>query len=143
MIEARGLPGLVAVALVAALTKATGMGVLPLVAAEAILGDLVLEVAAAVAVVARNVVVHAEERVAGLLQVVELRVLPALRVMTVAALGAAFAVVHIIRRVTGDTFLRGVLVAVAEMTSRAGDLGVPVAEREGGLVVVVTHAPPR
>src|SRR6516162_6642566 len=131
MIEARGLPGLVAVALVAALTKATGMGVLPLVAAEAILGDLVLEVAAAVAVVARNAVVHAEKRVAGLLQVVEFRVLPALRVVTVGALGAALAVVYVIRRVTGVALLRSVLVTVPEMTSRAGDLGMPVAEREG------------
>jgi hypothetical protein len=112
------------------------------VAAEAVFRNLVLQVARAVAVIAGDAVVHAKKRVAGLLQVIELRVLPALGVVTVGALGAPLAPVHIIGLVAGDAFLGRILVAVAEMTGRAGNLGVPVMQRKGGLVVVVAHAPP-
>src|SRR6516162_4779744 len=94
------------------------------------------------AVVAGDAVVHAKERVAGLLQVIELRVLPALGVVAVGALRAPLAAMHIIGRVAGHAFLGRILVAVAEMTGRARDLGVPVAQWESRLVVVVTDVPP-
>src|ERR1700739_4267947 len=111
-------------------------------AAEAVLRDLVLHVAGAMAVGAGDTIVHAFEREPGLLLVIELGGLPVLGHVAFAALQATLAVMDIVRLVAGDAVLRCVFVAVAEMAGGAGRLGVLVAQREGGLVVVVTHVPP-
>src|SRR6266566_2267223 len=77
VVEARRLPFLAAVADAAVLAEATGVRVLRLMAAEAVARQLVLQVPRAVAVVAGDAVVHPLEREAGLLEVIELRGLPA------------------------------------------------------------------
>src|SRR5437588_393967 len=142
VVEARRLPFLAAVADAAVLAEATGVRVLRLMAAEAVARQLVLQIPRAVAVVAGDPVVHPLEREAGLLEVIELRGLPALGDVALGALGAALAVVHVVRLVAGDALLGRVLVAVAEVTGRARRLGVLVAQRKGGLVVVVADVPP-
>ena len=143
VIEASGrLPLVVAVTLAAFLAHPSGVRVLALVAAEAVLRNLVLQVAAAVAVVAGDAAVYPVQRKARFLLVIELLRLPRLGRMAFLALDAALAVVDVVGLVAGDAFLRCVLVAVAEVAGRARDLRVLVAQREGGLVVVVTHVPP-
>src|SRR5947207_97781 len=142
VVEARRLPFLAAVADAAVLAEATGVRVLRLMAAEAVARQLVLQISRAVAVVAGDAVVHPLERETGLLEVIELRGLPALGDVALGALGAALAVVHVVRLVAGDALLGRVLVAVAEVTGRARRLGVLVAQRKGGLVVVVADVPP-
>src|SRR6202008_2508246 len=111
---------------------------------EAVLRDLVLHDAGAVAVVAGDAAVYPEQREAtALLLVIELLRLPRLRRVAFLALGAALAVVHVVGLVAGDAILRCVLVAVAEVAGGAGDLRMLVTQRKGGLVVVVAHVPPR
>jgi len=99
MVKVRGLPLLVAVAGAAVLAQPQGMRVLRLVAAEAFARQLVLEISGAVAVVAGDAVVHTLEREAGLLLVIELRVLPALGDVAFSALDTTVAVVHVVRLV--------------------------------------------
>src|SRR5207253_1901765 len=127
VVEARRLPFLAAVADAAVLAEATGVRVLRLMAAEAVARQLVLQIPRAVAVVAGDAVVHPLERETGLLEVIELRGLPALGDVALGALGAALAVVHVVRLVAGDALLGRPLVAVAEVTGRARRLGVLVA----------------
>src|SRR5579864_9012749 len=62
--------------------------------------------------------------------------------MTIAALGAALAGVHVVRLVTGGAVPGRLLVAVAEVTGGAGELRVLFPEREGRLVVVVAQVAP-
>src|SRR5579863_6859878 len=62
--------------------------------------------------------------------------------MTIAALGAAPAVVHVVRLVAGGAVFRRLLVAVAEVAGGAGELRVLFPEGEGRLVVVVAHVAP-
>src|SRR5262252_320150 len=73
---------------------------------------------------------------------VELRVLPASGVVAIGALGPTLAAMYIVRLMAGDAIFGRVLVAVAEMTGSAGDLGMPVVQWKGGLVVIVVHAAP-
>src|SRR4029077_9545479 len=142
VIEARGLPLLAAVTGAAVLAEPQGMRVLRLVTAEALARQLVLEIARAVAVVAGDAVMHALEREAGLLLVIELRVLPAGGDVALTALDPAVAVVHVVRLMARDALFGGVLVTVAEVTGRAGRLGVLVPQRKCGLVVIVAHVAP-
>src|SRR6267143_600331 len=111
-------------------------------AAEAVLRDLVLHVAGAVAIGAGDVVVDALEREAGLLLVIELRVLPAAGAVAIGAFRTAIPAVHIVRLVTGHAFLRRVLVAIAEVAGDARHVDVLVAQREVSLVVIVADVPP-
>jgi hypothetical protein len=136
VIEARGLPLVISVAPAALGAQASGVRVLPLVAPEAVLGNLVLQVAAAVAILTIDPGVHALERKTGLFVVIEFRGLPAGGGMAVGAFRAPVAPVDIIRGVAGDAFFGGALVPVAEMTAHARHLEVFVTQRVGGLVVI-------
>ncbi len=89
----------VVVALFTAVAEPARVGVFPAMTAVAILGDLVLEIARAMAVLAVDARVHAKERKSRLLQVVEFGGLPAGGRMTVTALRPALAAVNVIRRV--------------------------------------------
>jgi hypothetical protein len=142
VVEARRLPFLAAMADGAVLAEATRVRVLRLMAAVAIARQLVLQISRAVAIVAGDAIVHPFEREAGLLEVVELRGLPALGDVALAALGAALAVVHVVRLVAGDALLGRILVAIAEVTGGARRLRVLVAQRKGRLVVVVADVAP-
>src|SRR3984893_7095990 len=143
MVKARGLPLLATVAGAAVLAEPQGVRVLRLVAAEALARQLVLEISRAVAVVAGDAVVYTLEREAGLLLVIELRILPALGDVAFSALDTTVAVVHVVRLVAGDALFGRVLVTVAEVTGRAGWLKVLVAQWKHGLVVIVFHVAPR
>src|SRR4030088_3656039 len=101
MVKVRGLPLLAAVAGAAVLAEPQGVRVLRLVTAEALARQLVLEIARAVAVVAGDSVMHALEREAGLLLVIELRVLPAGGDVALTALDTTVAVVHVVRLMAG------------------------------------------
>ena len=111
-------------------------------AAIALAWQLVLEIAGAVAILAVDASVHALEREARLLRVIELRRLPARGRVAVAALGPALAVVHVVRRVAGRALLRCALVAIAEVALHAGHFDVLVAQRIRGLVVIEVHVAP-
>ncbi len=100
MVKAGGLPLLATVAGAAVLAEPQGVRVLCLVAAEALARQLVLEIARAVTVVAGDAVVHTLECEAGLLLVIELRLLPALGDVALGALDPTVAVVHVVRLVT-------------------------------------------
>ena len=104
VVECRRLPLLVAVALLALCAEAAGVRVLALVAAEAILGDFLLQVAAAMAVLAIDAGVRALESEAGLLLVIEFGRFPTGGGVAVAALRAALAPMYVIRRVAGGAF---------------------------------------
>lgn len=71
-----GLPGVVAMTLATVFAEAACVGILTLVAAGAGLGKLVVQVSAAVTVLAIQVRVAAQQRESGLLRVVELLGLP-------------------------------------------------------------------
>ena len=100
------LPSIVVMAVAALVAEAGGMRVVGAVAAVAVLRDLVLVVAAAVAGEAVDLGVHAEQLVAGLLEVIELRGLPLLGDVALGAVGAARAAVLIVRGVAADAGLR-------------------------------------
>ena len=109
------LPFLVIVAVVALLTETPGVRIIGLVAAVAVLRDLVLVIATAVAGDAVNVRVYAEQRVTGLLQVVILRCLPLLGDVALTAVAAARATMLIIGGVAADAGLRCLLVMAAHV----------------------------
>ncbi len=142
VVEAGGLPLVIAVTMLALRSEAAGMGVLPLVAAEAVLRNLLLQVAAAMAVLTVEIRMGAFEGEARLLLMIELCSLPAGRRMAASALAAALASMHVIRRVAGDAVLGSALVAIPEVAALAGDVLVLVVEREGRLVMIVAGLPP-
>jgi hypothetical protein len=143
MIECRGFPLVIAVTLLASGSEPAGMRVLPLVAAEAVLGDFLLQVAAAVTVLAVDARVGSLERETGFLEMVEFRGLPSGGRVASAALVATLATMHVIRCVAGNTLLRCALVAVAEVTTHARHIDVLVAQWIGSLVMIEARAVPR
>src|SRR5205823_540118 len=142
MVEARGLPLLVAVAGAAVLAEAGGVRILRLVTAEALARQLVLEIPRAMAVVAGDAVVHTLEGEAGLLLVIELRGLPGAGDVALGAFDTTIAVVHVVRLVARDALFGRALVTIAEVTGRAGRLGVLVPQWKRGLVVIVADVAP-
>lgn len=142
MIKGGLLPLVVTVAAAAILSQPPRMAVLSLMATEAVLGNLRLQIAAAMTVAAIDVGVHPFQGEAGLLLVIEFAGLPARGRMTLAAFRAALATMHIIGCVAGGTGLRRVLVVVAEMAAQAGYLDVFVVQRETRLVMVETDLLP-
>ena len=113
-----------------------GMRVFAAVTAGTLARKLGVQIAAAMATGAVDARMRAEERESGLPGVVEFRGLPAVGRVAVAALGAAFPAVHVIRRMAGDTKLRRALVSIAEMAGETRDILMLVAQWKGGLVVV-------
>src|SRR5579883_2184529 len=142
VIEARLLPLHVAVAAVAVGPQPAGVRVLSAVTADTGGRQLRLHVSGAMAVLALQLGVRAEEREARRLQVIEARGLPATRRVTGAAVGAAIPVVNVVGRVTGHAILRRALVAIAAVTLGAGQRGMRPVERESRLVVVEARLPP-
>jgi len=136
VLEAHGLPLVISMTFAALGAEPPRVRVLTLVAAEAILGNLVLQVAAAMAILAVDIRVCAFEGKTGLLLVIELRRLPARGGMTVTAFRTAVAPMDIVRGVAGDTFLRRSFVAVAQMTAHARHLDMLVAQWIGGFIVI-------
>jgi hypothetical protein len=127
VIESRGLPLVIAMAMIALGSKTSGVRVLALMAAEAIVGNLVLQVAAAMTTLTVDIRVHALERKTCLFLVVELRRLPACGRMTATAFRTPIASMDVVRGVARDAFLGGSLVAIAEMTAHARNLHMLVA----------------
>lgn len=142
VIEGGRQPLLLAVAVLAGASEAAGVSVYALVAAFARFGQRILQSATSMAVRAVEARVNAFKGEAGLPQMIELRRLPGSGGVAVAALGAAFSAVNVIRRMAGDALLGRALVTVAEMTGETGDILVLVPQREGSLVVIEVDATP-
>ena len=136
------LPFLVVVAIIALLTESPGMRVIGLVAAVAVLRDLVLVVATAVAGYAVNVRVHTQQLVTGLFQVVKLRCLPLLGDMALTAVATARATMFIIGGVTADTGLRCLFVMAAYMAGVTSHRPMRTRQLEVGLIVIEFPAGP-
>src|SRR5205823_5803873 len=132
-------PALRRVALIALLAEAAGVHIVRPMAAHALGRQLLRHHVRRVAGVAGDLLVLPGEGPRGVARVVEARRLPFLAAVADAAV---LAEVHVVRLVAGDALLGRPLVAVAEVTGRAGRLGVLVAQRKGGLVVVVADVPP-
>ena len=113
MIVARDAPPLIVVAIAAFRAEARRVRVVGTVTAIAVLGDLLLVVAAAMAGGAIDLVVHAQQLEAGFLEVIVLGRLPLLSGMAFRAVGAARAAMLVVGRVTAGAALRGLLVAPA------------------------------
>ena len=142
MVEVRRLPFLVTVTLAAVVAEASGMRVLPLVAADAFARNLVFQVSGAVTVLAVDARVCALEPESGLFLVIELRGLPSRGGMAVAAFRATLTAVYIVRCVARHALARRVFVMVPEVTGGARNTDVLVAQWEGGLVVIVSRMTP-
>ena len=136
VIVGHGLPFLVIVTVIALLTETPGVGVIGLVAAVAVLRDLVLVVATAVAGYAVNVRVRAEQRVTGLLQVVIPGRLPLLGDVALTAIAAARATMLIIGGMTADAGLRRLFVLAAHMAGIASHRAVRARQLETRLVMI-------
>lgn len=143
MIEGSRQPFVIAVTAAALASEATGMRILSFMASLAITRQRIVQPAIAVAVRTIEPCVSAWQREARLPGVIELCALPSCRRMTIRALRAAFAAVHVIGGVTRDASLRSCMIAVAEMTGEASDFFVFVAQRKGRSVVIERDVRPR
>jgi hypothetical protein len=118
------------------LAEAASVRVLSPVAADAIAWQLILQIAAAMALLAVDSRMLAFEGEAGLLLVIELGGLPARHGVARATLVSALAAVHVIGRVTGDAFLRCSFVSVPQVTGDAGDVAMLLLKGESSLRVI-------
>lgn len=144
VIVIRQPPTLIVMTVAAFRSKTGGMGIVSLVAAVAILGNLVVVVAAAMTGDAIGAVVHSEKFVAGFLEMIILRGFPLFGHMAFRAILAARSAVLIVGRMATDAALRGRLVVAADVTSVAGDVVVGSRQLELRLVVIeLTAAPGR
>jgi len=143
VIEMAHAPGVVGVAVGTLWAEPARMAVVGLVTAGAVLGDRVLQVAAAVAILTADVSMTAEEGETCLARVIELLRGPVRRRVAVAALGSLTATVHVVGHVATHALLGRALVVLAGMAGRARDGAMLVSERKVGLVVVETRLPPR
>ena len=142
VVEVRRLPFLVTVTLAAVVAEASGMRVLPLVAADAFARQLVFQVSRAVTVLAVDGRVRALEPESRLFLVIELRGLPSRCGMAVAAFRATLTAVYIVRCVARHALTRCVLVMIPEVTGGARHADVFVAQWESGFVVIVGRMTP-
>ena len=115
------LPDQIFMAIVALLPEAPGVRIVSLVAAVAVLGNLVLHVAAAVAADTINLRMTPEQRESGLLLVVELRCLPVAGGMALAAISTAIAAMDIVGGVATRAGFWGRLVLSTEVAPTAAD----------------------
>jgi hypothetical protein len=136
VIKCARMPGLVAVASGAVAAEAAAMTIIAAVAARAILGQSVLEIAAAMAIGAAHMSVRAFQRESSLPTMVELRRLPACHRVAVGAVVAAAAAVHIVRRMASGAFLRRTAVVLTHVAGGASNCTMLVAQREACLLVV-------
>ena len=143
VVEERRSPFLVAVAAAAVRSETTGVGILSLMAADALFRELVLEVPATMAARAVDARVHALQRKAGLLRMVELAALPAGSRVAIGAFRTALPAMHVIGCMAGNALLGRVLVAIPKVASHAGKPDVLVLQRECRLAVVECDVPPQ
>ena len=136
VIEAGDFPHVAVVAIRARRSQATGMLVIRLVAADAILRDWILQISATVAIAAADSSVLAIEGKSSLPRVIELLRAPVGRVVAVGALRSLTALMHVIGHVAADALLRRSFVMLACVAGGAGNLAVLVGEREGRSLVV-------
>lgn len=124
VIQTCNVPPVIVVAIAALRAEAGGVRVVRAVAAVAILGNLFLVIAAAMAGGATDLVVRAEQSEAGLFQMVVLRRLPLPGGMAFRAGIAACAAMLVIGRVTSHAGLRSLLVGAADVARVAGQAEV-------------------
>ncbi len=136
VIERRRLPLLVAMTMRAVRSEPARVRILTLVAAKAVLGQLVVQIAGSVAVLAVELGMRALQCKARFLGVIESRGLPSGRAVAVRAFRAALSFMYVIRSVARDALGRCSFVPVAEMALDAPDGLVPVVQGEGCLVVI-------
>ena len=108
-------------------SHAPGMNVLALVAADALLWQLVLQIARTMAVLTVQVRVLAFQRKSSFPGVIEARGFPAAGGMTTGAFRTALPAMHVVGRMARNTLRWRPLIAIPEMTLHASD----------GLVLVV------
>jgi len=142
VIEAGGEPLVLAVARAALLAESTRVRIFTAMAAVAVTGQRVFQPATFVAISAVEPRMSAFQREPRLLRVIKLRRLPARRRMTVIALRAALAAMHVIRGMAGRALLWRALVTVFEVTGEARDVLVLVPQWERRLVVIEVDPPP-
>lgn len=142
MIVTRHLPAIAAMAVGAIRAETAGVRVISLVTTAAVLWNLVPVVAAAMARDAIDLVVNPLEREPRLLEMVELRRLPFLGRMALAALLAARSTVFIVGGMTSGTGLGSLRVAAADVTGIACHRVVRARQLEIRLVVIELAAAP-
>ena len=133
---------LVVVAVLAFRAEARGMGIIGLMAAVAVLRNLVLVIAAAMAGETVDLRVHAQEVIAGFLQMIVFRGLPLLGHVALCAILAARAAMLIVGGMTAIAALRHRLVAAADVAGIAGHRQVRAGQLEFRLVVIELSASP-
>lgn len=142
MIISHRPPPVVVMAIGALGAETGGVSIVRPVAAIAVLRDLILVISASVAGEAGNLGVRAQERIARLFEMVELRSPPLLRDMALCALFAARPAVIIVGLVTTDARPRRRLVAAADVTGIARRRHVRPRQFEVRLVVIEPSAGP-
>ena len=136
MVIDRRPPALIVMAVGAGRAEARSMRIVGLVAAVAVLGDLVLVVPAAVTSQAVDLRVNAEQFIAGFLEMVVLRRLPFLGRMAFCAVRAARSAMLIIGRMTAIAARRGLSISAADVTRIAAQHDVRSGQLEIGFVVL-------
>lgn len=137
------VPLVVIVAVLALRTEAHGVGIVGAMTSIAILGDLILVVAASMARETVDVGMYAEQGESGFLEVIEFGGFPLLGGMAFAAIRAARTAVFIVGGMATDAAFRGLLVAAADVARIAGERGMRAIQLEVGLVVIEFAAAPR
>ena len=136
------LPDLVTVATVALQAEAPGVRIIRLVAAVAILGNLVFEFAAAMTPQAINLGVAAQQREVGFLFVVEFRGLPFRRRVALAAIITTLVIMCVVGSVAAYTALGRFFVMATQMAGSAAHGPMRARQVEFGLAVIEVRAGP-
>lgn len=136
MVERGRFPCRTAMALATILTEARGMCILTCMATNTVLGDFLLQIAAAMAVLTVHMSVCALQGKTSFPGMVKLLCLPAGGRVTVVALGSTAAAMNIIRCVTRNTSARSVFVVLAQMATGARHIDMPIMQRKGGRIVI-------
>src|ERR1700722_7869720 len=142
MVVVLHLPVIIVVAVLAFLAESRRVRIIGLMAAIAVLRDLVLVIAAAVAGEAIDLIVHAEQCVVRLLEMVELRRFPFLGHVALAAVIAARAAVLIVGLVAAHAGLGRLLVVPSDVARIAGHRQVRAGQLEVRLVMIELAAGP-
>ena len=142
MVVVLDLPALVVVTVLAFLAEARRVRIVGLMAAVAVLRDLVLVVAAAVAGDAVDLIVHAEQFEFRFLEMVELRRLPFLGHVALAAVIAARSTMFIVGLMAAHAGLGRLLVPPSDVACIAGHGHVRARQFEVRLVMIELAAGP-
>ena len=135
-------PAFVIVTVAALRTEARGVCVIRAVTAGAVLWNLILVIAAAMAGDAVDPIVHPLELIARLFQMIKLRSLPFLGHVALAALIAARSTMLVVSRMTTGTSLGSLQIPSADMAGIACDSGMSAGQFEVRLVMVKFPAAP-